>query len=44
MNDLSSPTNPIVMIALLLGFMVAGVQLGSHKDHFINQTPLEQTR
>ena len=44
MDDLSSPSNPLVMIALLVGLIVAGVQFNSHKDHFINQTPVEQTR
>ena len=39
MNDLSSPKNPLVMIALLIGFMIAGVQLGRHKDHFIQEQP-----
>ena len=27
------------MIALLIGFMIAGVQLGRHKDHFIQEQP-----
>ncbi|QJC69101.1 hypothetical protein [Synechococcus phage S-H34] len=44
MNDLSSPKNPIVMIALLLGFMIAGVQMNSHKDHFITQPAANLSR
>jgi hypothetical protein len=44
LNDLSETTNPIVMIVLLIGLVVAGVQMNSHKDHFINQPTLEQTK
>ena len=39
MNDLSSPSNPIVMICILLGLIVAGVQLGRHADHFSQDPP-----
>lgn len=35
MNDLSSPSNPVVIIAILITMCVAGVQANRHKEHFV---------